>query len=106
MDKVVNTTSTPTWTSSTSTSTTSSSNVTVDASCGSYTTKTIPIYAYINESEIATRREPLYGTVCYKSEKSRNLIANGKITYKWSTSDHSTKLINEGWTYTGVKKVA
>ena len=106
LNKVVNTTSTPSWTSSTSTSTTSSSNVTVDASCGSYTTKTIPIYAYINESEIATRREPLYGTVCYKSEKSRNLLANGKITYKWSTSDHSTKLINEGWTYTGVKKVA
>ena len=106
MSSVANTTSTPSWTSSTSTSTSSSSDVTVDASCGSYTTKTIPIYAYINESEIATRKEPLYGTVCYKSEKTRNLLANGKITYKWSTSDHSTKLISEGWSYTGVKKVA
>ena len=106
MSSVVNTTSTPSWTSSTSTSTTSTSDVSVDASCGSYVTKTIPIYAYIDESEIATRKEPLYGTVCYMSEKNRTLIANGKITYKWSTSDHSTKLINEGWTYTGVKKVA
>ena len=106
MTSVANTTSTPSWTSTTSTSTSSSSEVTVDASCGSYEIKTIPIYAYIEESEIDTRREPLYGTVCYSSEKTRSLISKGTITYKWSTSDHSTKLINEGWTYTGVKKVA
>ena len=43
MSSVTNTTSTPTWTSTTSTNTTSDSNVTVDASCGSYVTKTIPI---------------------------------------------------------------
>ena len=106
MTSVSNVRSTPTYTSSTSSSTTSSSDVSVDASCGSYVTKTIPIYGYINESEIATRTEPLYGTVCYSSQKTRSLLANGKITYKWSTSSNSSALIKEGYVYTGVKKVA
>ena len=66
-------------------------------------TKTIPIYGYITESEIATRREPLYGTVCYQSTKTRKLLDSGKTMTKWSKYN-DTSLLNNGWYYTGYKK--
>ena len=73
------------------------------ASCGSYVVKTIPIYSTINVTEKATRTEPLYGDVCYKSTKSRSLISEGKRHTKWSYYN-DTSLLNDGWTYTGKRK--
>ena len=85
--------------------TTSSSSSTITASCGSYTTKTIPIYSTIQVTEVATRTEPLYGTVCYQSTKTREVITKSKTTKKWSKYNDKT-LLNNGWTYTGAKKLA
>lgn len=101
---VTNTTSTPGETS-TSTDTSSSTSSTVSASCGEYVTKTIPIYGYITVSEVATRREPLYGTVCYESTKTRTLKNSGSTKTKWSKYN-DTSLLKDGWYYTGAKKKA
>ena len=86
-----------------SSSTSSSTSTSVSVSCGQVVTKTIPIYGYITESEIATRREPLYGTVCYQSTKTRKLLDSGKTMTKWSKYN-DTSLLNNGWYYTGYKK--
>ena len=74
-----------------------------DASCGEYVYKTIPIYSTITVTEKAYRTEPLYGDVCYKSTKKRNLISEGKTQIKWSTYNDTT-LLNNGWVYTGTRK--
>ena len=74
-----------------------------DASCGEYIYKTIPIYSTITVTEKAYRTEPLYGDVCYKSTKKRNLICEGKTQIKWSTYNDTT-LLNNGWVYTGTRK--
>ena len=74
------------------------------ASCGSYVTKTIPIYGTITVTEKATRTEPLYGDVCYKSTKSRKLISSGSTQTKWS-SYNDEALLKDGWVMTGNKKV-
>lgn len=96
LTKVTNTTTTPGETSSTSSSTSSS----VSASCGSYVTTTVPVYGYV----AVKNSDTLYGTVCYKSTKSRSLTDPGKTQYKWS-SYNDTTLLNNGWTYTGAKRV-
>lgn len=99
MSSVKNTTSTPGGSSSDSSSDTS-----VSAECGSYVYKEVPIYGTIKKSKIATRTEPLYGTVCYKSTKTRKLIDPGKTQYKWSHYG-DTSLLNNGWKYTGERKL-
>lgn len=88
-----------------SSSTTSSTNTIVEASCNSYETTTIPIYGTIQVSEISSRVEPLYGTICYQSTKTRKITNSGKTEYKWSIHN-DTNLLNNGWSYTGSKKVA
>ena len=85
-------------------STTSSPSKEYEASCGGYTYKTIPIYATITVTDKATRDEPLYGNVCYKSTKNRNLTEKGSTKAKWS-SYNDTKLLNSGWTYSGRKRL-
>ena len=90
---------------STSSSTTSqTTNIGSQMSCGEYVYKTIPVYATVTVSEKAKRTEPLYGTVCYKSTKTRTLVSSGKTETKWSTYN-DTSLLNSGWSYTGNKKV-
>lgn len=100
MSAVSSTTTTPNNSSSSSSTSTS-----VSASCGSYVTKTIPVYVTIETTESATRTEPLYGTVCYQSSKTRKLISAGKTSKKWSKYN-DTSLLNNGWYYTGRKKLA
>lgn len=100
MSAVSSTTTTPNNSSSSSSTSTS-----VSASCGSYVTKTIPVYVTIKTTESATRTEPLYGTVCYQSSKTRKLISAGKTSKKWSKYN-DTSLLNNGWYYTGRKKLA
>jgi len=102
----VSSTTTPgkTTTSSSSTTTPVSTETSYEASCGGYTVKTIPIYGTITVTEKASRTEPLYGDVCYKSTKSRTLISKGSTQTKWSKYN-DTSLLNNGWVYTGNKKV-
>ena len=73
------------------------------ATCGSIVTKTIPIYSTVTVTEKASRTEPLYGDVCYKSTKTRTLISPGTTKYQWSTWNNTT-LLNDGWNYTGKTK--
>ena len=89
--------------SSTSTSTSSSTTTTSKASCGEYVYKTIPIYGYVTVTDKATRKEPLYGTTCYKSTKTREMVKDAETKYTWSVKNDMT-LINSGWTMTGNKK--
>ena len=87
MNQVSNTTSTPNGSSSS-----------VTATCASFVTTTIPVYGY---ETIEHSSDLLYGTICYKSTKTRT--ANTQT--KWS-SYNDTSLLNNGWSYTGNKKVA
>lgn len=101
----VSSSTTPGTTSSSSSSSTSSSTSTsYEASCGGYSYKTIPIYGTVTVTEKATRTEKLYGTVCYKSTKTRKLTNSSSTQTKWSSYDDKT-LLNAGWTYTGRKKL-
>ena len=102
----VSSTTTPgkTTTSTSTTTTPVTTETSYEASCGGYTTKTIPIYGTITVTEKATRTEPLYGDVCYKSTKSRKVVEQGSTKYKWSKYN-DTSLLNDGWVYTGNKKV-
>ena len=100
MSTVIDTTSTPSGSSSSS-----SSSTTVTAECGSYVTTEVPIYSTIKRTMIATRTEPLYGTVCYQSTKTRTITDPGKTSYKWSTYN-DTSLLNNGWKYTGEMRKA
>lgn len=103
LSSVSSTTTPGNVTSSTSTSTSSSTTTTTEASCGEYVYKTIPIYGYVTVTDKATRREPLYGTVCYQSTKTRDLISGAITKYRWSTENDLT-LLNNGWVKTGNKK--
>jgi len=87
-----------------SSSTTSSTSTTTQASCGEYIEKIIPIYGTITITEKAYRTEPLYGTVCYQSTKTRKLLSNGSTKTKWSTYGDKT-LLDSGWYYTGEKRL-
>ena len=91
--KSVSSTTTPITTTSSS----------ISASCGSYVTKTIPIYSTITTYDKAYRTEPLYGTVCYQSTKTRSIKTPAKTYKKWSKYNDK-KLLEDGWTYTGNKK--
>ena len=84
--------------------TSSSSSTEVSASCGEYVTKTVPIYSTITKSEIASRTEPLYGTVCYKATRTRKVTDPGKTLNKWSKYNDRT-LLDNGWYYTGATKL-
>ncbi len=75
-----------------------------EASCGEYITATVPVYSTITVTEKAKRTEPLYGTVCYQSTKTRNLLDAGKTTLKWSIYN-DTELLENGWAYTGNVKL-
>lgn len=103
--KSVSSTTTPGNTTSSSSTTTTpvGSSTSYDANCGSYVTKTIPIYSTITVTEKATRTEPLYGDVCYQSTKSRKLISKGSTSTRWSTYNNTT-LLNDGWIYTGRRR--
>ena len=102
----VTSTTTPGDVTSTTTTTTNptGTTTTTQASCGEYVTKTIPIYSTITVTDKALRKEPLYGTVCYQSTKTRYVISSAYTSKKWSTYNNKT-LLNDGWTYTGNKRV-
>ena len=93
-------------TSSTSTpgSTVVSTETNVTASCGQIVEKQVPVYKTVVKSEIATRTEPLYGNVCYQRTRTRTITDPGKTQNKWSTYNDRT-LLDNGWYYTGAKKV-
>ena len=80
------------------------SSTSYEASCGSYVYKTIPIYSTITVTEKANRTEPLYGEVCYQSTKSRQLISSGSTQTTWSNYNNRS-LLDNGWVYTGRRKV-
>ena len=77
---------------------------TYEASCGGFDIQTVPVYSTITVTEKASRTEPLYGDVCYKSTKSRSVITPASEQKKWSKYN-DTSLLNAGWTYTGNKKI-
>ncbi len=96
--------SSPSTTSLTSTKDTKKVNTSIKVSCAKTTTKTIPVYRTITTYDIAYRKEPLYGTVHYYSEKTRTVIDKGSTDVKWSTYN-DTSLLKAGYHYTGNTKV-
>ncbi len=95
---------TGTYQSVSSTTTPISNKNGIMATCGSYVTKTVYIYSNITVSEMDSRTEPLYGTVCYSSDRTRKLESLGTTETKWSYYN-DTELLNNSWYYTGNKKV-
>lgn len=65
--------------------------------------RNIPTYNISYQSVSVNRTETLYGTVCYKSERTRKITKQGKTKTTWSNYDNE-KLLNSGYTYTGNKK--
>lgn len=78
-------------------------NKSLNVNCVGTTKKTVSIYGAITTYEKAVRKEPLYGTVCYQSIKTRNVMNQGKTETKWS-SYNDTSLLNSGYHYTGNKR--
>ena len=76
----------------------------VVATCTDYETKIVNLYRNVVKTEIATRTEPLYGTVCYSSDRTRKLTSAGKTEKTWSYYN-DTNLLNNNWYYTGAKKL-
>ena len=76
----------------------------VVATCTDYETKIVNVYRNVVKTEIATRTEPLYGTVCYSSDRTRKLTSAGKTEKTWSYYN-DTNLLNNNWYYTGAKKL-
>ncbi len=87
----------------TSTKSPITSSTEITASCGNYVTKTIYVYSDIKVSEMDSRVEPLYGTVCYESSRTRKLETKGNTETKWSYYNNQD-LLNNNWYYTGNKK--
>lgn len=65
--------------------------------------RNIPTYNISYQSVSVNRTETLYGTVCYKSERTRKITKQGKTKTTWSNYNDG-KLLNDGYTYTGNKK--
>lgn len=105
MKVTTSTTTTPITTSHTDTTVTSHTDSSVTATCGELVTKEIPVYRTIEVTDKSSINKPLYGTVCYKSEKTREVLEEGKTQYKWSTYNNQT-LIQDGWVMTGDYKEA
>ena len=91
-------------TSETTSEDTVTTTTTTEASCGEYVTKTIPIYRTVIVTEKAKRTEPLYGDICYQSTKTREIVSSAHTETKWSSYNDKT-LLDNGWKYTGNKKV-
>jgi hypothetical protein len=104
LSKTTSTTSTYEIDKAKTTSTDKDVETVVKASCGDYTTKNVPIYKTVTVTDLDTIEKDLYGTVCYKSTKSRDVISEGKTEYKWSVENDET-LLNNGWVLTGNKKL-
>ena len=104
LQTTTSTTTTPSIRTSTTTSETSHTDTSVTASCGSYVYKQIPIYRSITVTDKSTINKPLYGNVCYASNKTRKVVKEGSTSYKWS-SYNDQSLLNDGWVLTGKKQV-
>ena len=65
--------------------------------------RNIPTYNISSQTVSVNRTETLYGTVCYKSERTRKVTKQGK-TKKTLSNYNNEKLLNDGYTYTGNKK--
>ena len=57
----------------------------------------------INFQDLYNKIENIYGTVCYKSERERTISSKGKTIKKWSKYN-DTKLLKQGYYYTGNRK--
>ena len=72
---------------------------------GELVTKQVPVYRTIEVTDKSSINKPLYGTVCYKSTKTRKITQQGSTQTKWSYYNNKT-LLNNGWSYTGNKRAA
>ena len=100
----INVEKTSTTTSQTTTSVKETEKViSATATCSNVVSKQIPVYRTITVTDKSTINKPLYGNICYKSEKTRTVesAASKKIT--WSSKNNS-KLLNDGWVMTGKKR--
>ena len=71
-------------------------------SCNNNKTIVIPTYSKEKENATFTREEKLYGTICYKNERTRSLTSNS-IIKKWSKYN-DRNLLDNGYSYTGNRK--
>lgn len=67
------------------------------------TSQTLPVFQALYQTVSFQRREPLYGDVCYISERYRTLENAQKIEKKWSVYNDQS-LLENGWVYTGNQK--
>jgi len=72
-------------------------------SCGKISNQAVQVYDAITVSDTLTKKEPLYGTVCYESIKTRDVIYSGYTKTKWSKYN-DLDLLNDNWHYTGKTK--
>ena len=78
----------------------------VTVKCSSYETKTSYVYGtYTTVIGYEETREIKYKTIYQYRYKTRTLIRKAGTSIKWSLSPNDTALINDGYKYTGNKKV-
>lgn len=58
---------------------------------------TSPVYGTV-------QGDPIYSTVTYYRYRTRTLVKQAGVDYKWSSSDNDTSLTNQGYVLTGNKK--
>lgn len=67
------------------------------------TSQSLPVFQALYQTVSFQRREPLYGDVCYKSERHRRLENTQKVEKKWSIYNDQS-LLQNGWSYSGNQK--
>ena len=67
------------------------------------TSQSLPVFQALYQTVSFQRREPLYGDVCYISERYRRLENTQKVEKKWSIYNDQS-LLQNGWSYSGNQK--
>ena len=65
--------------------------------------QSLPVFQALYQTVSFQRREPLYGDVCYISDRYRTLENTQKVEKKWSVYNDQS-LLQNGWSYSGNQK--
>lgn len=77
--------------------------VTKIKNCDKISNSTVPTYTIAPETVSVAREEGLYGTVCYASTRTRNILTSDNSDIKWSYYN-DRELLDAGYIYSGEKK--
>lgn len=80
-------------------------NSSTQATCTSRKEIPVPIYAMQDTYETLETKLDVYREVKYYHYRTRSILSNAYIDYKWASSANDANLLAQGYTATGVKRV-